>query len=251
MRSTSRLSCSSWGWSSWPSTSSFTSATTSPRRPWQPTPRRLSRAYPLLLIHRPTHLLSGYQRTSRLLTSRLLTSHLLSSHLLTNRHLTSRHLTSRLLSSPRLSSPLRTSPLLTSRLLRSHLRTSHLLTRCLLSSPRLNRLLKALLPINTIRSLLDHRARPWGTLQGFLTRNVHIYPASQRVALTSMHRTGGRASSLVRRARTVQDSESGLPRIHLPRNSVNKCTGDVAGAPHPDYTQLQRLLLTQAITHRP
>src|SRR4028118_2388792 len=93
MRSTSRLSCSSWGWSSWPSTSSFTSATTSPRRLWQPTPRRLSKAYPLLLIHRLTHLLSGYQRTSPLLTSPLLTSHLPSSHLPSS-HLPSSHLPS-------------------------------------------------------------------------------------------------------------------------------------------------------------
>src|SRR5918998_6297325 len=91
MRSTSRLSCSSWGWSSWPSTSSFTSATISLRRPWQPPPRRPSRAYPLLLIHLPTHLLSSHLLSSHLLSSHLRTSHLLSSHLRTS-HLRTSHL---------------------------------------------------------------------------------------------------------------------------------------------------------------
>src|SRR5918997_2025554 len=51
---------------------------------------------------------------------------------------------------------------------------------------------------------------------------ANIYAAPLDVVLTSMHRTGGRASSAVRRARTIQDRESELPRIPVPRTWVNK-----------------------------
>jgi hypothetical protein len=73
-RSTNRSSsCSSWGWSSWPSTSFCTSATTCPRLVIQ----FLSR----LLCRLPTHLLSSCLPTHLLnpLPARLLSSHLLSS----------------------------------------------------------------------------------------------------------------------------------------------------------------------------
>src|SRR5918997_2116394 len=51
---------------------------------------------------------------------------------------------------------------------------------------------------------------------------ANIYAALLDVVLTLMHRAGGRASSAVRRARTIQDRESELPRIPVPCTPVNR-----------------------------
>jgi hypothetical protein len=51
---------------------------------------------------------------------------------------------------------------------------------------------------------------------------AHLYPVPQHVVLTRMLRTGVGPIPPARWAKTIQDRESELPRIPIPRTWVNK-----------------------------
>ena len=69
-------------------------------------------------------------------------------------------------------------------------------------------------------------AKLWGNGIGVLLRSVcilaNIYAAPLDVVLTRMLRGGTQGAIPARMGRTIQDGESELPRIPVPRRWVNK-----------------------------
>jgi hypothetical protein len=69
-------------------------------------------------------------------------------------------------------------------------------------------------------------AKLWGNGIGILLRSVcvlaNIYAAPLDVVLTRMLRAGTQGAIPARMGRTIQDGESELPRIPVPRTWVNK-----------------------------
>ena len=80
-------------------------------------------------------------------------------------------------------------------------------------------------------------AKLWGNGIGILLRSVcvlaNIYAAPLDVVLIRMLRAGTQGAIPARMARTIQDGESELPRIPVPRTPVNKGMKEGQGCYYP------------------